>query len=103
MSIAQADLVAVSSADSGWRLHLAEGGALLRLALPIVLIALVNMGMSVTDTLMVSMLFGAEALAAVSVGSDLYSIIFYVGAGILGGIAPFYTAAVTRGDDRDRR
>lgn len=104
MSIAQADLVAGSGAGAagGWRLHLAEGNALFRLALPIMLIALVNMGMSVTDTLMVSRLFGAEALAAVSVGSDLYSIIFYVGAGILGGIAPFYTAAVTRQDHGDR-
>jgi Na+-driven multidrug efflux pump len=64
---------------------------------PITLIALVNMGMSVTDTVMVSALFGTGALAAVAVGSDFYSIVFYLSAGVLGGIAPFYTAAVTRG------
>lgn len=58
-----------------------ENAALVRLALPIMLIALVNMGMSLTDTAMVSVLFGAEALASVAVGSDLYSILFYLGAG----------------------
>jgi multidrug resistance protein, MATE family len=81
---------------------LAEGGALLRLAVPIMLIALVNMGMSITDTAMVSMLFGAEALASVAVGSDLYSILFYLGAGTLGGLAPFYTAALVAGDPAER-
>src|SRR5262249_22364407 len=74
----------------------------LRLGTPIMLIALVNMGMSVTDTLMVSMIYGADALAAVAVGSDLYSILFYLCAGILGGIAPFYTAAAVRNDAADR-
>jgi multidrug resistance protein, MATE family len=83
-------------------LVLAEGGALLRLAVPIMLIALVNMGMSITDTAMVSMLFGAEALAAVAVGSDLYSILFYLGAGTLGGLAPFYTASIVAGDPAER-
>jgi len=81
---------------------LQEGRSLLRLAAPIMLIALVNMGMSITDTMMVSALFGAEALAAVAVGSDLYSILFYLGAGVLGGLAPFYTAAVVRADPAER-
>ncbi|WP_370154417.1 MATE family efflux transporter [Ferrovibrio sp.] len=80
-----------------------EVRALLRLALPVALIAFVNMGMSVTDTVMVLALFGAEALAAVAVGSDLQSILFYLCAGVLGGIAPFYTAAVTRADAAGRR
>src|SRR5690606_34043234 len=66
------------------------------------LIALVNMGMSVTDTVMVSAIFGTDALAAVAVGSDLYSIVFYLSAGVLAGVAPFYTAAVTRGDPDER-
>ena len=79
-----------------------EGRALLRLAAPIMLIALVNMGMSITDTAMVAALFGAEALAAVAVGSDLYSILFYLGAGVLGGLAPFYTAAAVRADPAER-
>ena len=75
-----------------------EARALGRLALPIMAIALVNMGMSLTDAAMVAWLFGADALAAVAVGSDLYSIVFYVGAGTLAGVAPFYPAAVARTD-----
>lgn len=81
---------------------IAECRALLRLAIPIMLIALVNMGMSVTDTLMVSAAFGAEALAAVAVGSDFYSILFYLGAGTIGGLTPFYTAAIARSDSEAR-
>lgn len=96
MSIAQTEMAAAPSP------LLRESGALLRLGWPIMLIALVNMGMSITDTLMVSLLFGAEALAAVSVGSDLYSIVFYICAGTLGGVAPFYAGAVARGDAADR-
>src|SRR5690606_30848212 len=88
--------------DAGWKLRVEEGRALLRLAAPIALIALVNMGMSVTDTVMVSVIFGTGALAAVAVGSDLYSIVFYLCAGVLGGIAPFYTAAVIRRSPDER-
>lgn len=97
MLIAQTE--AASPAPSA---TLRESGALLRLGWPIMLIALVNMGMSITDTLMVSMMFGAEALAAVSVGSDLYSIVFYICAGTLGGVAPFYAGAVARQDGAER-
>lgn len=79
-------------------LILAEGRALLRLAAPIMLISLVNMGMSITDTAMVSAMFGAEALASVAVGSDLYSMLFYLGAGVLAGFSPFYTEAAVRKD-----
>ncbi|MFH1343026.1 MAG: MATE family efflux transporter [Pseudomonadota bacterium] len=84
--------------ELGLGLYTQEGRSLLRLAAPIMLIALVNMGMSVTDAAMVSAMFGAEALAVVAVGSDFYSIVFYLGAGILGGLAPFYTAATVRSD-----
>lgn len=77
---------------------LSELRALTRLAVPIMLIALVNMGMSVTDAVMVSALFGTEAFAAVAVGSDLYSIVYYFGAGIVGGLAPFCAAAAARND-----
>jgi multidrug resistance protein, MATE family len=66
------------------------------------LIALVNMGMSVTDTVMVSSAYGTEALAAVAVGSDFYSILFYLAAGTLGGLSPFYTAAVMKADPEAR-
>jgi multidrug resistance protein, MATE family len=79
-----------------------ESAALLRLACPIMLIALVNMGMSVTDAAMVTALYGADALAAVSIGSDLYSIVFYLGAGVVGGVAPFYAAAAARKDSHEK-
>ncbi|GLQ56991.1 MATE family efflux transporter [Devosia nitrariae] len=92
----------IAASGSGRRLHLAEAHALLRLATPIALISMVNMGMSVTDTMMVSALFGTDALAAVAVGSDLYSIVFYLCAGVLAGIAPFYTAAVAKADGPER-
>jgi MATE family multidrug resistance protein len=104
MSLAPAQLASggKTGADADWRLRLEEGRALGRLAVPIALIALVNMGMSVTDAVMVSVLFGTDAFAAVAVGSDLYSIIFYLSAGILGGIAPFYTAAAAQADGEER-
>jgi len=96
MSVAE-NLVPTSEVHrAAVNLHMAETLALLRLAFPIILIALVNMGMSVTDAAMVSGLYGAEALAAVAIGSDLYSIVFYLGAGIVGGVAPFYAAAAAR-------
>lgn len=60
----------------------------------------VNMGMSVTDTWMVSRL-GPSAVAAVAVGGDLSSIVFYFFNGILAGLMPALATAVARGD-RDR-
>ncbi|QDO97199.1 hypothetical protein FNB15_07925 [Ferrovibrio terrae] len=102
MSIAQTEHAPAAPRVTTHGAMLSESGALLRLGWPIMLIALVNMGMSITDTMMVSMMFGAEALAAVSVGSDLYSIIFYICAGTLGGVAPFYAGAVARNDSADR-
>jgi multidrug resistance protein, MATE family len=60
------------------RVHplMTKARAIIRLALPIMGIALVNMGMSVTATFMVLGAFGAGALAAVAVGSDFQSILF---------------------------
>ncbi|MGB8623560.1 MAG: MATE family efflux transporter [Paracoccaceae bacterium] len=69
-----------------------EVGGILRLAAPVAALALVNMAMSVTDTLMAASL-GAESLAATAVGSDFYSLVFYLSVGILGGLAPLYAAA----------
>ena len=103
MSLAHAGYELPSArAAARWRLPLGETRPLVRLAAPIMLIALVNMGMSLTDTAMVAAFFGTGALAAVAVGSDLYSIVFYLGAGVLGGLAPFYAAAVARADRRER-
>lgn len=74
-----------------------EAAALLRLALPLVFIALAGVAMSVTDALMIGAIFGTDALAAVAVGSDLYSILLYFGFGVLGGLAPFVAGARARG------
>lgn len=79
-----------------------EAGGLLKLANPIVLIALVNMGMSVTDTMMVSWFFGTEALAAVAVGSDFYSIVFYLGTGVIAGVSPFFARAIAEKSGSDQ-
>lgn len=93
------DTSSIQASDAaGGTVRISEARSLVRLATPIAAIALVSMGMSVTDAAMVGRLFGADALASVAVGSDLYSILYYFGAGILGGLAPFYTAAVVRGD-----
>ena len=103
MSLARLDSARPTgpAADVDIGLCVQEGRSLLRLAAPIMLIALVNMGMSVTDAAMVSVIFGADALAAVAVGSDFYSIVFYLGAGTLGGLAPFYTSATVRSDSAE--
>jgi multidrug resistance protein, MATE family len=103
MSLANAGFaVPDEHAGARWQVRLGEARALVRLTVPIMLIALVNMGMSLTDTAMVAAFFGTGALAAVAVGSDLYSIVFYLGAGVLGGIAPFYAATVARADAAER-
>ncbi|MDW4500196.1 MATE family efflux transporter [Sulfitobacter sp. D35] len=75
----------------------AEAWALLKLAAPLTGLALVNMAMSVTDTLMTAA-FGIEALAAVAVASDFYSICFYLAVGCIGGLGPLYAAAHVAGD-----
>lgn len=79
-------------------LKFGEARMLLAQATPIAAVALVNMAMSVTDTVMAAA-HGAEALAAVAVASDLYSIVFYLIAGTIGGLAPLYAAAHEARDD----
>jgi multidrug resistance protein, MATE family len=75
-----------------------EARAILGIAAPVAAMALVNMAMSVTDTLMAAAL-GPEALAAAAVGSDFYSLVFYLAIGILGGLAPLYAAAHAAADE----
>jgi MATE family multidrug resistance protein len=75
-----------------------EARAILGTAAPVAAMALVNMAMSVTDTLMAASL-GPEALAAAAVGSDFYSLVFYLAIGILGGLAPLYAAAHAAADE----
>lgn len=74
-----------------------EVTGILSTAAPVAAMALVNMCMSVTDTLMAGML-GAEALAAAGVASDLYSIAFYLAIGVIGGLAPLYASAHAKAD-----
>jgi len=101
MSLTLPNGARAGSPRAGWHRKIAawpfsrnEAGAIARLTGPIVLIAMVNMGMSVTDTMMVSWQFGTEALAAVAVGSDFYSIVFYLGTGVIAGLSPFFAKAV---------
>mgnify|MGYP000698829928 CR=1 FL=1 len=75
-----------------------EAKTLLLQATPIALVALVNMAMSVTDTVMAAG-HGTGALAAVAVGSDFYSIVFYLVAGTIGGLAPLCASASEAGDE----
>lgn len=75
----------------------AESRALRRLAGPMTLVALVNMAMSVTDTLMAAS-FGTGGLAAVAVGSDFYSLVFVFAAGVIGGLTPLHAAAAEAGN-----
>ncbi|MDU9006914.1 MATE family efflux transporter [Sedimentitalea todarodis] len=79
------------------KLKKAEAVALVRLAAPLTGLALVNMAMSVTDTMMTAA-FGIEALAAVAVASDFYSIFFYLAIGCMGGLGPLYATAHAAGD-----
>lgn len=82
---------------AGRHVSKAEAAALVRLAAPLTGLALVNMAMSVTDTMMTAA-FGMEALAAVAVASDFYSIFFYLAIGCIGGLGPLYAAAHAAGD-----
>jgi MATE family multidrug resistance protein len=69
---------------------------LTRLALtasPIVLIGLINMAMSIADIVMLGR-YDAEALRAVVVVSDLYSVVFNFSAGFAGVVTPQVAAAI---------
>ncbi len=74
----------------------AEVRALAGLAAPMTGAALVNMGMSITDTVMMGWI-GPTALAAGAVISDLYSIVFYFMAGILAAVSPMIAQALGAG------
>lgn len=76
----------------------ADSIAILRLAAPVAGLSLVNMAMSVTDTVMTAS-FGMDALAAVAVGSDFYSIVFFLAIGCIGGLAPLYATAHAAGNE----
>jgi MATE family, multidrug efflux pump len=70
-----------------------EARKLIALTAPITGTALTNMGMSITDTVMMGWI-GPEGLAAGAVVSDLYSIIYYFMAGILSASAALMAQAL---------
>jgi MATE family multidrug resistance protein len=70
-----------------------EARELIALTAPIAGTALTNMGMSITDTVMMGW-SGPEALAAGAVVSDLYSIVYYFMAGILSASAVLMAQAL---------
>lgn len=79
-----------------------EGVDLLRLAGPLIMSALLNMGIAITDVVMMSWL-GPVALGAGAVVSDYQSIIFYFTGGILAAAAPIVAHARGSGDPRTVR
>lgn len=80
-----------------------ETRALLRLALPIVVSQLGQVGMNTADTIMVGPL-GAEALAAVGIGSAIHFLGVVFSVGVVVGLAPIVSQAFGAGDfDRCRR
>jgi MATE family multidrug resistance protein len=70
-----------------------EARKLVALTAPITGTALTNMGMSITDTVMMGWI-GPNALAAGAVVSDLYSIVYYFMAGILSASAVLLAQAL---------
>jgi len=70
-----------------------EARKLIALTAPITGTALTNMGMSITDTVMMGW-SGPDALAAGAVVSDLYSIVYYFMAGILSASAVLMAQAL---------
>ncbi|MEN8197683.1 MAG: MATE family efflux transporter [Pseudomonadota bacterium] len=77
---------------AGGRPTTAEAGKTLSIAWPLTMSALVNMGISVTDVVMIAWL-GSAALAASAVASDFYSIIVYIAGGTLAAISPMIAEA----------
>ncbi len=79
--------------------RLAELGAQLRIAGPLMLASLVNMGMAITDVIMMGWI-GPVALAAGAVASDFYSLVFYLCAGVMGALSPVVSHARGAGQHR---
>jgi MATE family multidrug resistance protein len=70
----------------------AEVVAQLRIAGPLMLTSLVNMGMAITDVIMMGWI-GPLALAAGAVASDFYSLVFYLCAGVIGAVSAIVSHA----------
>ncbi|MCP5367952.1 MAG: hypothetical protein H6907_03540 [Hyphomicrobiales bacterium] len=77
--------------------HRREAARLLRLGGPIAAVGLLNMGMSLTDMVMMGWL-GSLELAAGAVFGDFYSLLFYFAAGVLAALAPMIAHGRGAGD-----
>lgn len=77
--------------------YFAEVRALLRLATPIIISQLGQIGMNTADTIMVGPL-GATPLAAAGLGSAIHSFLFTVSIGVIVGMAPIVSQAFGAGD-----
>jgi len=92
---------AISSTISSWPtsrsfVSALEAREFIALSAPMTGTALVNMGISITDTVMMGWI-GPAALAAGAVVSDLYSIVYYFMAGILSASAALIAQALGAG------
>ena len=76
-----------------------ELAAQLRIAGPLMLVSLVNMGMAITDVVMMGWI-GPVALAGGAVASDLYSLVFYLCAGVIGAVSAVVSHARGAGQHR---
>jgi MATE family multidrug resistance protein len=76
-----------------------ELAAQLRIAGPLMLASLVNMGMAITDVVMMGWI-GPMALAAGAVASDFYSLVFYLCAGVTGAVSAIVSHARGAGQHR---
>ena len=72
--------------------YLSEVDSQMRIATPLILAALVNMGMAITDVIMMGWL-GPVALAAGAVASDMYSLVFYLCAGVVAAVSAIVSHA----------
>lgn len=81
---------------------ISDGLDLLRLAGPLIMAALLNMGIAITDVVMMGWL-GAAELGAGAMISDYHSIVFYFTGGILAAAAPIIAHARGARDPRTVR
>lgn len=78
--------------------HRAHGSAILRLGTPLILSNLAQFAIHITDTVMLGW-YDVTALAAATIATTLFFVIFIVGAGFAQAVAPMVAAAAEAGDD----
>ncbi|MEO0916541.1 MAG: MATE family efflux transporter, partial [Pseudomonadota bacterium] len=76
----------------------AHARAALRLGLPLIGGHLGQVAIGVTDTVMVGW-YGVEALAAVTLGSSYFFVLFLMGSGFAWAVMPLVAASLSAGDE----